>query len=295
MSPGLVKAGLWTLERGPMWLAQTLAKCYVHAAEFAMPEWRRVAESNFERTGVSGGQEILSGLRRGLARGLALFARIPRLTPERLAEWLVIDGLDRYHEAHRRNRGVIFVSGHLGNWELTAIALGWICPPVLVVIRPHTDPGINEILSRRRSQSGNVLVAEDKSARAVVRALQKNGNVCIADDLPPRSGRGVWIDFLCAPARTSTAVARMAALTGAAVVPVLPIWSEKQRRYTVRLLEPMIMTGDRIEDTRRIHRAIENGARECPEQWLWILDRWAAPAAGAVLENQRHAPSATAR
>ena len=240
MSPELVKAALWTLEHTPAPFARALAACYLRLADYAMPEWRRDVLSDLERTRFPGSPQILAGIRHSIARGMVLFARIPSLTPERLSEWLVIDGLHHYYEAHQRKRGVIFVSGHLGHWELAAVALGWICPPVLTVVRSHSNSAINEILALRRSHSGNALVTEDKAARAVVRALRNNENVCIAADFPPRSGRGVWIDFLGVPAWTSTAVARIAALTGAAVIPGFPIWSKNSADTRFDFLSPSL-------------------------------------------------------
>ena len=115
----------------------------------------------------------------------------------------------------------------------------------------------------------------------MLHALRNNRAVGILPDMAPPAGSGIRIDFLGSPAHASTAPARLAALTGAAVIPVFAPWSEKLRCYTLRLLPPVPITGDEVAGTRRIHAVIETAVREHPEQFLWLLDRWAVPDASA--------------
>jgi KDO2-lipid IV(A) lauroyltransferase len=86
------------------------------------------------------------------------------------------------------------------------------------------------------------------------------------------------VDFLGAKVRASTALARMAARTGAAVIPSFTLWSDEHRRYTARVHPPFPITGDACEDTRRLYALLESEVRRHPDQWFWIFDPcWARP------------------
>ena len=85
---------------------------------------------------------------------------------------------------------------------------------------------------------------------------------------------GTFVDFFGTPACANTAFAKIAARTGAAVIPGFALWSDEEQRYVLRFYPPLEMTGDPVEDTRRLHAVLESVIREHPGQWLWIHRRW---------------------
>jgi KDO2-lipid IV(A) lauroyltransferase len=86
------------------------------------------------------------------------------------------------------------------------------------------------------------------------------------------------VDFLGARVRASTALARLAARTGATVLPFFVLWSEEHERYTLRFHRPFPIAGVAGEDTRRLYARLESQLRRHPDQWFWIFDPcWVRP------------------
>jgi len=82
------------------------------------------------------------------------------------------------------------------------------------------------------------------------------------------------VDFFGVPAATATGLAKLAARSGAAVIPGFALWSETERRYVLRLYPPIPITGDAARDTQSIQSQLEAVIRAHPDQWLWIHRRW---------------------
>jgi KDO2-lipid IV(A) lauroyltransferase len=143
-----------------------------------------------------------------------------------------------------------------------------------VLVRPLDNPRIDRLVARRRALSGNHLIEKKDSARAILKALAANQAVGILVDQNASLEEGVFVDFFGVPACAGTAFARLAARSGATVILGFALWSEAERRYVLRFYPPLEITGHAEEDTRRLHRQLEQIIREYPDQWLWIHRRW---------------------
>jgi KDO2-lipid IV(A) lauroyltransferase len=130
------------------------------------------------------------------------------------------------------------------------------------------------MVEERRQLSGNHLIEKWDGARSILRALQQNEAVGILMDQNTSLQEGAFVNFFGTPACANTAFAKIAARTGAAVIPGFALWSDHERRYVLRFYPPVEMTGDPVEDTRRLHAVLETVIREYPGQWLWIHRRW---------------------
>jgi len=213
-----------------------------------------------------------------IARLIWTFARFPNITRRNIHELIRYDGLEHYLEAKKSGRGILFATAHFGNWELSAFAHALMTEPMHIMIRPLDNPAIDRLVEDRRRLSGNHLIIKWDSARSVLRALHQNEAVGVLIDQNTSLQEGVFVDFFGTPACANMAFAKIAAKTGAAVIPGFAVWSDEERRYILKFHPPLEIPGDPAADpadaTRRLHAVLECVIREHPGQWLWIHRRW---------------------
>ncbi len=242
--------------------------------DLLVPRLRRIAVRNLTMAGFENPPHIADGVFRSIARLIATFARLPRLTPQNITELIRYDGLDNFLQPLARGKGVLVATAHLGNWELSAFAHAWMTAPMHIVVRALDNPRIDALVERYRGLSGNRIIEKKDAARGILRALKSGEAVGVLIDQNTTLDQGVFIDFFGRKACAGTAFAKLAHHSGAAVVPGFALWSEQERRYILRFYPELPMTGDIAADTQRIHTQLESVIREYPDQWLWIHRRW---------------------
>ena len=270
----VAKFVLWSLAHSP----PALAQFYARLLDVAVSRLRRTARRNLElaypEKSADERDAITDEVFRSIARLLYAFAQFPRLNRENISNWIRYEGLENYLEAKKAGRGILIATAHFGNWELSAFAHALMTEPMHIMIRPLDNPAIDRIVEERRTLSGNRHIAKRDSARAVLRALQQNEAVGILIDQNTSLEEGVFVNFFGKQASANVAFAKIAARTGAAVIPGFAVWSEKEKRYVLRFYPPVPMSGDAAQDTQRLHSLLEEVIREHPGQWLWIHRRW---------------------
>ena len=272
---GLALSVVKSLEWAPAPLAHLLARGYARLLDLAIPRLRRVANQNLSMAlPAANHSEIIDGVFRSIARLLVTFAKFPSIRRENVERWIRWEGREYFEDAIRAGRGVLFATAHLGNWELSAYAHALLAAPMHVVVRPLDNPLIDALVERRRALSGNRPIFKKDFARAILKALAANEAVGILADQNASLDSGVFVDFFGVPACASTGLAKLAAHSGAAVIPGFALWEEAERRYVLKFYPPVPMTGDVTRDTQSIQQCIEAVIRQYPDQWLWIHRRW---------------------
>lgn len=272
------RLALFLLAWTPRPCAEILAQVFMRALQAAVPRLRRTALRNLElampELEPQRRERIVAGMFRSLARMAVVFARLPRLDHRNISEWIRYDGFEHFRQALARGRGVLFAAAHLGNWELSAYAHGLLAGPMHIVVRPLDNPLLDRLVETRRTLRGNRIIPKKHAARAVLKALRENRAVGILIDQNAAPEEGVFVDFFGLKACAGTAFARLAARSGATVIPGFALWCEGERRYVLRFYPPVEISGDVQRDTQRLHALLESVIREYPEQWLWIHRRW---------------------
>jgi KDO2-lipid IV(A) lauroyltransferase len=270
----IAKFVLWSLAHTP----PGFARFYTELLDLALPRLRRTAMRNLEMAypekTAAERKAIADEVFRSIARLLATFARFPQMNRENIHEWIRYEGLEHYLAAKKAGRGVLVATAHFGNWEFSAFAHALMTEPMHVMIRPLDNPALDRLVEQRRELSGNHLIVKWDGARAVLRALQQNQAVGILIDQNTSLEEGVFVQFFGKAACANNAFAKIAARTGASVIPGFALWSEREQRYILRFYPPLKITGDPADDTQRLHQFLENVIREHPGQWLWIHRRW---------------------
>src|SRR6476660_454587 len=225
-------------------------------------------------------KKILRGVFTSLGRQLAELCQFPRYRLENIDQVVVYDGLENYERAYARGKGVLFLTGHFGGWELSAFAHSLHGHWVNIVMRPMDNPYLDRQLQQYRTMHGNKVVNKDDFVRGLLAAMKAGETVGILMDTNMTPPQGVFVDFFGIKACTASGLARIALRTDAAVVPGFTIWDESLKKYRLRF-DPaieLVRTGnleaDIIDNTQKFTKVIEDYVRKYPEQWLWVHRRW---------------------
>jgi KDO2-lipid IV(A) lauroyltransferase len=266
------------LRRLPRRASDALAHFAVGLLRRAVPRYTRIARRNLEIAfpGLSERRKraCIDGCFRNLARVIASVSKFPDIHRENVGDWIQYEGFDNVQQALELGHGVLFATAHLGNWELSAYAFGLLTAPMGVVVRPLDNPLLDALVTRYRSLSGNQVLPRRTATRGLLTLLHANRAVGILADQNTTQDRGVFVDFFGIKACVEPGLARLAAHSGAPIVPGFALWSEDDRRYKLKFFPPIYATGDALVDTQAVQSALEAVIREYPEQWLWIHRRW---------------------
>jgi Kdo2-lipid IVA lauroyltransferase/acyltransferase len=269
---------LQSLQWSPLPVAQRLGRAYLRLVDMALPRLRRVAGRNlslaFPKLTDAQRADIINGVFRSIARLLVTLAKLPGIGRENLDGWIRFEGYEHFNSALRAGRGVLFATAHLGNWELSAFAHALFAQPMNVVVRPLDNPLLDRLVTRRRELSGNHILSKRDPARPILKALAANQAVGVLIDQNVSADAAVFVDFFGIPASAGAGFARLAARSGAAVIPGFAIWCDNERRYVLRFYPPVVMTGNAAQDTQALQHVLESVIRAYPDQWLWIHRRW---------------------
>ena len=248
----------------------------------------RNLELAFPEMSVQEREEILRGSFRSLGRQLGEVSQFPRATPERLREVVEYDSEDvkLLDVARERGRGVIFLTSHLGAWEILCFAHSVFYSPLSFLVRPIDNPLIDRMVEGLRTRFGNRPVDKKAAARTAMKLLRQGETLGVLADLNTQEREGVFVPFFGHLACTTAGVATLALRTDATVIPVCAPWNEARQKFVFHggpVLE-LVRTGDHERDvevnTARFTAAIEGHVRAYPDQWLWIHKRWKTRPAG---------------
>jgi KDO2-lipid IV(A) lauroyltransferase len=231
-------------------------------------------------------------VRAAVAHAGRMAAELPRL-------WLGaappcrIEGEACLQQAYAAGRGVVFLTPHLGCFEMSAQAVarrwGATHGPITVLYRPARQPWLAKVMETARNRPGMQAVPTTLAGvRQMIKALRRGEAVGLLPDQVPPEGQGLWAPFFGRDAYTMTLAVRLAQQTGATVLLVRAERLSWGRGYVVHL-EPMPEPlGDALDAAvLQINRAMEHVIRQCPQQYLWGYARYKQPrvevsAGGAV-------------
>ena len=268
----------------PRPVARWLAGSSVRLLLLLLPRMRKTAEFNlrlaFPEWSDAQRRAVLNGMARNLGWMAAEFARLPGYTAENIENVVVLDGHENFLAGKSRGKGVIYLTGHIGAWELSSYAHALYGFPLHYMARPLDNTPLDAMVNEYRGGSGNKPIYKNEAARVMMKVLREAGTIGILADQNTMPGEGVFVDFFGTQACTTTGIARVALHTDAAVVPGYAYWDENLRKYRLRFEPPveLVRTGDAERDvrenTQRFTKVIEEIIRKHPEQWVWIHARW---------------------
>jgi Kdo2-lipid IVA lauroyltransferase/acyltransferase len=281
-------AAVWLFVQGVRLLPRSVARAVgsaIGALAFSvMGRLRRVGVRNLElalpEMNSSDREATLRSEYRNLGLLLAEFCKMPDYTAEAASRFIRYEGLENFLAARERGKGVLVLTGHLGAWELSSFYHSLMGMPMGMVIRRLDNPLVDAFVNRIRCLHGNRVIHKDDFARGLIASMRAGETVGILMDTNMTPPQGVFVPFFGVLACTASGMARIAAKTGAAVVPGFLLWEQSEQKYVLHFGEELdvIRTGDAEQDalanTALFTAAIERYIRQYPEQWLWLHRRW---------------------
>jgi KDO2-lipid IV(A) lauroyltransferase len=243
---------------------------------------RRVARRNvaaaFPTRSPREHRAIVRGAFKHFGRLLLAVLKFSTLRPESMLARVEFEGEEHARHAQAQGKGVLFVTGHFGFWEVQAMAHALRLGPMAVMMRTLDNRGLNGVLVEIRTRTGNSIVYRQGSMRRVLRLLHAGEGVGIMIDQHILGRDAVSVKFFDRPAATTPAVAALALRTGAPIVPLfaLPLGGLRYRLiYEAPVPLPAADVPDPVRElTQRCTDVLEMYVRRHPDLWLWMHRRW---------------------
>ena len=191
-----------------------------------------------------------------------------------VSQVVAVSGWELVEAATREGKGIVYLTPHLGCFEITAQYLSTKAP-ITVLYRPPKRAWMQTLIETGRARKQLYLAAADLAGvRTLLKALKRGEAVGLLPDQAPKVGEGRWLDFFGKPAYTMTLAARLTE-SGAAVIMV---WAERLPAgagYHFHLQAPtQPIVGTTEARAQQISREIEILIRQCPQQYLWGYNRY---------------------
>ena len=241
----------------------------------ASPSYRRRMKENIARAGFS------RHLHAAIGESGKSLMELPFLwcaSRDRVAGSVTIEDWDTALELIDSGRGAIFLTPHLGCFEMLAQKVSTL-RPLTVLYRPPRRAILQPLMEAGRTRPGLTLApASTKGVRIMLRTLRNGQTIGLLPDQVPRNGEGVWADFFGKPAYTMTLPARLHEMTQAPIMLAYALRRPRGQGYTMHFL-PFVhrLDGTPAQQARAINAAMEEVIAQCPEQYFWSYNRYKTP------------------
>lgn len=190
---------------------------------------------------------------------------------KRILGWIKeVKGLDAIEKAQKNKKGIIFLTPHLGCYEITSIYYGSKFP-LTVLYRPPRQKWLINLIKKGRQKGFQTLAPTDKSGvKKILNALKKNEAIGILPDQAANKGEGEWVDFFGRPAYTMVLVSKLVKKTGANVIMTFGerLGNGKGFKIHFETIDP-----DAVSTPSKLNKLLEREIRKAPTQYLWNYDK----------------------
>jgi len=190
---------------------------------------------------------------------------------KRILGWIKeVKGLDAIEKAQKNKKGIIFLTPHLGCYEITSIYYGSKFP-LSVLYRPPRQKWLINLIKKGRQKGFQTLAPTDKSGvKKILNALKKNEAIGILPDQAANKGEGEWVDFFGRPAYTMVLVSKLVKKTGANVIMTFGerLGNGKGFKVHFETIDP-----DAVSTPSKLNKLLEREIRKAPTQYLWNYDK----------------------
>ncbi len=213
-----------------------------------------------------------------LGRSFFEVLSLPTINPYNIDKVVEVDGLINLKDAFSKNKGVLWLTAHFGNWELMGAYVALKGYPLNVIARRINNEAINRLIVRIRESAKMKCILRKQSLKKILSALRKKEILAFLIDQDTRRVAGVFVDFLGKKAYTPIGLASIALKTKAPVIPGFIIRDGHKHRICIE--KPLSVIEDSNyetalkRNTQLYNTYIEKYIKMYPEQWVWMHNRW---------------------
>ena len=221
-----------------------------------------------------------------LGRNIGEFAFAKKLNPynnQRLNSYknkprFIIEGQQYIEDICNLKTGAIFFSAHIGNWEICPLILTGKKLKVTSIYRHANNPFNEKIIQWLRKGISFYAPKGPSGAKKLFKVLRNKEFAAILAD--QKLNEGMLIDFLGHPAKTATAIGELSLKLS---IPLVPIHVQRIKGATFKYIieKPIMIPKNNYNHDKellillnKINKTLERWILKCPEQWLWIHNRW---------------------
>ena len=265
--------------RWPLWALHAIGQAVGWLAWLFSPTYRQRFSTNVKTAGLN-----FSQVRGAIGQAGSMSTELPRLWMGKSPAVVWTEGsLVCVEAAYAAGKGVLFLTPHLGCFEVTAQALTTSFSakfgPLTVLYRPSRKEGLGQVMEATRARPGlETAPTTLAGVRQMIKALRAGKAVGLLPDQVPPQGMGQWTPFFGKPAYTMTLAARLALQTGAKLMVIwgerLP-WGQGYRIHASELNTPEAADVDAL--VLQINQAMERLILSRPDQYLWGYARYKEP------------------
>ena len=211
------------------------------------------------------------------ARYMVDLVRLPHLNPKELIDNIKIEGWEHVEAAYTVGKGVVFATGHIGNWDMAGAAFAARGRPVSALVETLKPARWNERVQRTRIAAGVNAIPIENGLRDMLVALRRQEGLAVLVDRPLAED-GVPVTFFGKATRVPAGAATLALRTGSPVVPAALVRNPRGSGYLAHIGPPIV--GQKGDDAsmvmQRIMSWLEGIIRRYPDQWFMFRHMWPA-------------------
>ncbi|MCM0082616.1 lysophospholipid acyltransferase family protein [Geomonas sp. Red32] len=212
-----------------------------------------------------------------MGRSLVEVCRLYHGQGEEVVAGIELRGREHFEAARAKGRGMICLSGHCGNWELMALAIGRLLGEGAVIANQQKNPFFNEMVERMRMRYHSRVIYKKGAFRRMLAELRRGHLIGLLADQADFPAQGVLIDFMGRKAWASKAPVQIARKSGA---PLVPVFIHREGGRHVITFYPEHLLGDDLseegtgKEIQALSRYVEDYVVAHPAQWYWVHRRW---------------------
>ena len=260
----------------PLRWAQALGVAIAQFIHLVRPSYYKLLRENLSISGIYRNQtEFNKAVKTNIGeigKGIFETLKIWQLTDNKAVSQVKnVSGWSHIEDALKIGKGIIFLTPHLGCFEITSIYYA-AKHPITVLYRPPRQRWLAPLIEKGRNKGLITLApATTGGVRLLMQALKKGNAIGILPDQLPASGEGEWAVFFGKPAYTMTLASKLAEKTGAQVIMAFGKRLPSGQGYELYLTA---LAAGAIATPALLNAAIEQQIKQCPEQYLWRYNRY---------------------